>query len=457
MSNLLATMSIATGAIAAEQGALTETANNVANVNTPGYSRKQAQFSENPPVVLGQLTFGTGVSLGKVNSVRDPILQQQIQQQTGQQSELDALVTGMKQVQAQFSSQGSDIGSQLSALFASITQLSTDPANLSLRQGVLTAAANLASTFNNTANNLVTQRSNLDLNVSQAVAQVNTLTQEIANVNTQITALENLHEDASSFIDQRDVLINQLSGLIDVSQIQSDTGITLTTSNGTALVSGSQAFSLSTQLDTPGVQHIFSNGKDITSEINSGQLGGLLDVRDEKIPALLTSLDALAAGLSTAFNSANAKGFDLNGNAGWDLFTPPPASGHGAAASIAVTLTDPALLAASSDGSAGSNGNLANFSAIHDQSLINGEAPSNYYSNVVFGVGNDVANGAAELQSSQLVLQQLQDQRGSLSGVSLDEEAANMVQYQRAYDAAAQLVTVVNQMLQTLINMGKGA
>jgi len=457
VSNLTATMSIATGAIAVEQGALTETANNVANVNTPGYSRKQAQFSENPPVVLGQLTFGTGVSLGKVTSVRDPILQQQIQQQSGQESELDALVTGMKQVQAQFSSQGSDIGTQLSALFASLSQLSTDPANLALRQGVLTAAGNLASTFNNTANNLGAQRSNLDLNVSQAVAQVNTLTHEIAKVNAQITELQNLHEDASSFIDQRDVLINQLSGLIDVSQIQSDTGITLTTSNGTALVSGSQAFALSTQMDASGVQHIFSNGKDITSEINAGQLGGLLDVRDEKIPALLTSLDTLAAGIVNAFNHANSLGLDLNGNAGGNLFTPPPASGQGAAAVIAVAITDPALLAASSDGSVASNGNLANFSAIHDSGLINGETPSAYYSNIVFGVGNDVANGTAELQSSQLVLQQLQDQRGSLSGVSLDEEAANMVQYQRAYDAAAQLVTVINQMLQTLINMGTGA
>lgn len=457
MSNLTATMSIATGAIAAEQGALTETANNVANVNTPGYSRKQAQFSENPPVVLGQLTFGTGVSLGKVTSVRDPILQQQIQQQTGQQSELDALVTGMKQVQAQFSSQGNDIGTQLSALFASLSQLSTDPANLALRQGVLTAAGNLASTFNNTANNLGAQRSNLDLNVSQAATQVNTLTQEIAKVNAQITELQNLHEDASSFIDQRDVLINQLSGLIDVSQIHSDTGITLTTSNGTALVAGNQAFSLSTQMDASGVQHIFSNGKDITSEINAGQLGGLLDVRDEKIPALLTSLDSLAAGVVNAFNRANSLGFDLNGNAGGNLFTPPPVSGQGAAAVMTVAITDPALLAASSDGSAASNGNLMNFSAIHDGRLINGETPSAYYSNMVFGVGNVVANGSAELQSSQLVLQQLQDQRGSLSGVSLDEEAANMVQYQRAYDAAAHLVTVINQMLETLINMGRSA
>ena len=109
------------------------------------------------------------------------------------------------------------------------------------------------------------------------------------------------------------------------------------------------------------------------------------------------------------------------------------------------------------DGSAGSNGNLANFSAIQNQTTISGETPTDYYGNLVFTVGNDVSNGTAELQSSQLVLQQLQDQRGSISGVSLDEEAANMTQYQQAYDAAAQVVVAVNQMLEAVVNMGATA
>lgn len=175
-------------------------------------------------------------------------------------------------------------------------------------------------------------------------------------------------------------------------------------------------------------------------------------MRDHKIPALLTSLDTLASGLATAFNSANASGFDLNGNAGGALFT--PVVGAGSAANIGVAITDPALIAGSSDGSAGSNGNLANLSAIQNQTIIAGATPTTYYGTIVFSVGNDVSNGTAELQSSQLVLQQLQDQRGSISGVSLDEEAANMTQYQQAYDAAAHIATTVNQMLETVFNMG---
>ena len=454
MSNLNATLSVATGALAAEQGALTETANNVANINTPGYSRKEPQFAENPPVVLGPLTFGTGVSLENTAGIRDPILQLRIQQETGTQGELTAFVNAMQQLQAQFNNQGSDIGTQITALFSSLSQLSTNPASIPLRQSVLTAASNLASTISNTANNLTAQQSNLDLSVSQAVSQVNIITQQIAKVNGQIAALQNLHQDASTFVDQRDVLINQLSGLIDVSEIQTESGISLTTSNGTALVAGTQVFALTTQPDISGHQHIFAQGKDITSQLNSGELGGLLQARDQQIPSLLTSLDTLAAGISSSFNAANAAGFDFNGNAGGNIFVPPPASGQGAAASMAVAITDPTLIAASSDGSAGSNGNLANFSALQSQNSINGQTPSDFYANLIFNVGNSVSNGSAEQQGSQAVLQQLQDQRGSISGVSLDEEAANMVQYQQAYDAAARVVTTVNQMLQTVINMG---
>ena len=452
MSSLLSTMFLATGAMAADQGALEATTNNAANVNTPGYSREVPILQENPPVLLGNLSFGTGVSLAKIESVRDPILQLRIQQETGQQGQLNSFTGALSQTQTLFTAGASDIGSEISSLFSSISQLSTNPSSIALRQGVLTAASNLTSTFNNSASNLAAQRSNLDLNVVQSVQQVNTLTQQIAGLNGQITTLQNLGQEAGTFIDQRDVLINQLSGLIDVSEIKSDSGITLTTSNGTALVAGTQSFSLTSQPGASGVQHVFSQGNDITSTLSSGELGGLIEVRDQKIPALLTSLDTLASGLATAFNSANATGFDLNGNNGGSLFT--LVVGAGSASNIGVAVTDPALIAASSDGSAGSNGNLANLSAIQNQTIIAGATPTTYYGNIVFSVGNDVSNGTAELQSSKLVLQQLQDQRGSISGVSLDEEAANMTRYQQAYDAAARIVSTVNQMLETVINMG---
>ncbi len=456
MSSLTSIMSLAVGALQANQGALNGTANNVANVNTPGYSRKRAILQENIPVVLGSLTFGTGVTLERLESLRDPILQLRIQQETQQQGNLNSFVPSMQQAEVMFNNNsGGDIGTLLSNFFTSLQQLSADPANLAVRQTVLTAAGNLAKGFNTTSANLSSQRTNIDLSVVQDVQQINTLTGQIAKVNNQITALEATGGDAGSFIDQRDQLIGQLSQLIDVSSIKSDNGLTLTTSNGSPLVAAGQSFSLTLQTDPSGVQHIYSQGSDITSKISAGGLAGLLEVRDVKIPALIFNLDTLAAGVANAINTANQGGFDLSGVAGGDVFTPPPLSGVGAAANLAVAITDPALIAASSDGRPGSNGNVAALIAVHDQTIIGGQTPTDYYSSIVFGVGSDVSNGISEQQASSLVLQQLQDQRGSISGVSLDEEASNMLRYQQAYNASARLVSTINEMLTTVVNLGR--
>ncbi len=127
----------------------------------------------------------------------------------------------------------------------------------------------------------------------------------------------------------------------------------------------------------------------------------------------------------------------------------------GAAPALAVAITDPTLLAASSDGTPGSNGNLAVLSAVHDQAVASAQTPLDFYSRLVFQVGSHTANASAGLDASQLILRQLDDQRNAISGVSLDEEAANMVRYQTAYQAAARVVTTVNDMLDAAVNLGR--
>ena len=455
MSSLFGIMSIATGALEAEQGAMDTTANNVANANTPGYSRLRPVLVESDPVVIGSIAYGTGVTLEKIQSLRDPILQLRIAEETQQQGQLNAFISQMQQAQVQFTTSTSDIGTEISNFFSSLAQLSANPTSIPVRQGVLTAAGNLATAFNTVANSLEQQQSSINQNVVQDVQQVNTLTSQIATLNTQISQMQGVNEDASALVDQRDVLIGQLSNLIDVSEIQSDNGITLTTSNGTALVAGGQSFALSTQTNTTdGQQDIYSQGTDITSKLTSGELTGLIQIRDQSIPGLLSNLDTLASGLANALNAANKQGFDLNGKAGGNLFTSPSASGQGYAANMAVAITDPSLIAASSDGSQGSNGNVANLSGVENQNVAGGQTPTDYYSGIVSAVGNDISDSSAELSATQSILTQLQDQRNSISAVSLNEEASNMVQYQNAYEAAAHVVTTINDMLYTVINMG---
>jgi flagellar hook-associated protein 1 FlgK len=326
---------------------------------------------------------------------------------------------------------------------------------MSARQGVLTAAGNLATAFRSTVNNLQSQRSNLDLSVGQTVDQINVLTGQIATLNQQISGIENLHQDAGTFTDQRTQLIRQLSELVDVSVVKSDNTLTITTSSGNALVAGNKSFALNTQTDFSGVQHVFSQGIDITTKLAGGSLAGILQVRDKTIPGLRSDLDTLAAGLATAVNSAHRQGTDLAGVAGGDLFSPPPPGGVGAAAGFSVLITDPSKIAASADGSAGSNGNLTRLLDVQKQAVVAGQSPTDFYAGIVFRVGSDVANASAERDASDLILRQLGDQRSALSGVSMDEEAANLIRYERAYQAAAHVITVVNNMTDTAIQLGR--
>ena len=457
MSGLFGSLSIALSSLSVSQQEMATTSNNVANANTTGYSREVPDVAAGAPIVEGAITLGTGVVLQKIESLRDPILEIQLNQETQQQSKFSTELTQLQQIQTQFASSTSGIGADISNFFNSLQQLSPDPSNLELRQSVLTAAGNLATDFNTTANNLHTERSNLDLNVVQSVNQVNTLTAQIANVNQQISNLQNAHLNTGSLVDTQTNLIRQLSGLMDIQVIPTDQGISLATANGTTLVSGSQSYALTAQVGSDGMQHVMAGTQDITGALTGGSLAGLIQIRDQEIPSLGSSLDQLAAGLATNLNTANAAGFDLSGVAGGDIFAPPPVGGVGAAAALTVNITDPSLIAASSDGTSGSNGNLAVLSAVATQPLANGQTPIDSYSSIVFQVGNATSSASADVDSSSLILQKLQDQRGSISGVSLDEEASNLIRYQTAYQAAARVVSTIDALLSDAVNLGLGA
>jgi len=453
MSGLYGTLWIALGGLEAQQAGLQTSTNNVANINTPGYSREVPVLEEANPILQGNLVFGDGVQVEGIDSLRSDLLDLQIADETQQQGSSQSYVNAMNQVQTLFPDDTSGIGADISAFFQSLNELSSNPSDLSLRQGVLTAAGNMASSFNDAANQLTQTRQQLDLDAEQQVQQINQISQQIAALNVQLADVSSTGQDYSSFLDQRSALIQQLSGIIDVSQVSDGTSLTLTTKQGAALVVDGQAYALTTAAGSDGVQHIYSaQGNDITGQISGGSLGGTLQARDQTIPDLQTQLDSLASGLVQALNTAHQEGTDLNGNPGGNLFQ--PITGTGAAASMAVAFTDPSLLAAGSDGTSGSNGNIANLSAVANQAVSNGMTPSDAYSNLVFQVGTSISNGTAEVNASGAMLQQLQQQQSSVSGVSLDEEASNLLLYQRAYQASAEAISAVNQMLETVINMG---
>ena len=460
MGTLGASLNIAVQAMLTDQAALSTTSNNIANANTPGYSRQTVDLAEAPPTQYGGLLVGNGVQLQQVVSQRNSLLQTQLDQETQQQSKYSSYLGSMQQVQTLFNeTSGTGLQSSLTAFFNSVQQLSTDPTNTSLRAGVITAGQNLAQAFSGAASSLVSQQRNVDLSVTQSVSQINSLTAQIAQLNGEVSTATSTGQNPGNFTDQRDQLINQLSGLIDVSEIPAGNGsLTLTTTGGANLVVGKQAFQLTTQADpTTGFQQVLSQGANITTSITGGTLGGAIEVRDTAIPGVLSSLDAIAANLENSVNTVNQAGTDLNGAPGGNFFVPPPAAGTGAALQMSVAISDPAQIAASLDGSAGDNSNLTALLNVQNQGIVNGQTPLAAYSNLVFQIGNNVATAQSEVTGSQALTQQIQNQIGSVSGVNINEEAANLIQFQQAYQAAAQVAAVINSLTATAINLGQSS
>lgn len=464
MGSLSSSLSIAAQALNAASGALQATNNNIANANTPGYTREVPILQEVAPITDGNLSVGGGVTIEAYQSVRDELVQTRIQQETSAQSSANAQLASMQQIQPTFVTSTQDIGTDLSALFSSLSNLSTNPTSSSSRQSVLTAGQNLASAFNTASNALTSQQTSFNTQVTSDVSQINQLSQQIAALNPQIAALQGNGSNGGTLEDQQNQLILQLSALTNVSITQGKNGVTLSTGNGTPLVMGSQSFALQTAAGSNGMTNVLDqNGTDITSSLTGGDLGGTVQTRDTTIPGLLTQLDTLANQFGAAINAAQATGFDQNGNAGTDFFTFPPtvppavAPVAGSAASITMAITNPALIAASSDGTAGSNGNLANFSAVQTTTLPSGQTPGNAYANLVYQVGSLTSNANAESTATTASLLQLNDQLNSVSGVSIDQESANLITYQNAYEAAARVVTTVQAMFTVTMDMGTAA
>ena len=462
MSSLFGTMSIALQSLLTQQAAMGVVANNIANTNTPGYSREIPNLVETAPVFSGNSLVGTGVTMQGVESVRDNILNLRVQQETQQQARLGSYLQSMNQVATLFNeTQGGGLQTVLSNFFNSFQALSADPTNSSLRQAVISAGQNLSDSFNQTSQGLTTAQTGLDQSVVQTVDQINQLTGQIASLNGQIQAVSVAGQNAGGLQDQRDQALQTLSGLVDTAVIFSPDGtVSVTTSSGSLLVAGVQSESLNTEPNASGLNVIYSQGSDVTATISGGSLKGVLDARDVSIPSTLSKLDNLAAGIISAVNTQQQAGTDLSGLAGRPFFVPftpaNPGSNAGAAGGMAVALTDPNQVAASSDGTVGNNGNATLLAGLQSQPMVSGQTAGDYYANTIFQIGNTISNSTSEQDAVTLVLKQLTNQKASISGVSLDEEASNLIQYQRAYEAAARVISIIDTLTSTTINMVSG-
>jgi len=467
MATLNMAFDIATNALEADQSALNIVSNNVANANTPGYTREVANWQENDPVTINGLNYGQGADVTGPVSQRDRVLEESLQQQGQLASASSARLTALDQVQSVFSQMttansssptdtANGISSDISSFFDSLAQLESSPSDNSLRQQVLTSASNLAGDFQSASSQLSEQQTSLDQQSTSLVTQVNALTQSIAKLNIEIQSTSP-NADAGTLEDQRQQDLTQLSQLIGIHQIQTeDNGLTITTSSGALLVSEGQSYSLTTG-PLGGVTHIYdAEGNDITTSLASGggQIGGLLTVRDQDIPQVQSALDALAFDLGTQVNMVNQAGSDANGNPGVAIFNLPGTSA-GAAAAISVAITNPSQIAAAASGLGSSDDtNLLAMANLQNQVIVAGSTPANYFSDFVSTLGSLVSQVSTQNAAQQASMTQLQDQVNSLSSVDLNEEASSLETLEQSYQAASKIFTILDSVMTSALNLG---
>jgi flagellar hook-associated protein 1 len=461
MGTLTSLLNIAREALLADQVAMNVTASNVANQNTAGYTNEVVSFQSTDAVTLSGSTYGIGVTASAV-SQRDRVLEQRVQQQTQTQAQSGALESALQQVQNIFglsststSASSTQLGTDINSFFSSLSALTNTPSDTATRQSVLSAANTLAGEFNSTANQLTQVSSSLNQQVVGDVNQVNSLTATIASLNMQIASLSP-NADAGTLEDQRQLTIAQLSQLVGLDQISTQqNGITLTTSSGAVLVSGNTSFSMVTT-QVGGNTDVFAGDppQDVTSNLTGGDLGGVLQARDTELPAYSSALDSLAYAIGTQVNQQNEQGVDGSGNPGQAIFA-LPTSQTGAAAAIQVLATGPGAIAAAApgEGSAG-NGNATALADLTTANIVGNQTASGFLASFLGQIGSDTAAATTDNTAQQATLTQLTTQRDSLSGVSLDEEASNLTEYQRSYQAASQVFTIVDSLMASAINLG---
>lgn len=464
MGTISSALHLITQALDADQSALNIVANNVANANTAGYTKQVANFQENQPITIGGVSYGAGVTETGPTSIRDRVLDQRLAQQQQLSSASGSRLSALNTIQTLFtpasgssSSTAGDIGSDLTSFFSSFSALEANPSNNAYRQQVLSSAGTLAGDISSAAASLNAQRSALDQEAAGVTSQVNALTAAIAQLNQQIQS-SSAGGDAGTLEDQRQQDLSKLSQLIGINQVATErNGLSITTTSGQLLVSGDSSFQLTTG-NSGGVTHFYVGNTDVTSQLatGGGALGGYLAARDQDIPDVLSSLDQLAYSVSTEVNSLNNAGTDLAGdniNAG-NIFSPPTLV-SGSAASMSVVMTDPNHIAAAGTGQGtGDNSNAAAMAGLASQSIVNGQSPTDFFSNFVTRLGSTVSMVETENTAQNASVSQLQSQRNALSGVNLNDEASALTTFERSYQAASQVFALLNTLMASALNLG---
>lgn len=450
-------LDVALRALRAQQKAVDVTSHNIANANTPGYSRQVASMTTTSPYTVpamgrdpsaGQL--GTGVVVASVSRARDSFVDYQLRNELSAQGQWEAARDSLKQVEAIFNEPStSGLNTLLGRFWQSWQELANSPTDAAVRANLIEQANALATAITYNYQQMRQLQQDLDRQIGLTVEEINTIAARLATLNAQVAQVELTGQRANDLADQRDLLLDQLTKLTRVTTAVSPNGMVQVFLGNRLLVDGTTAHSLRVAPVGPGSFYEVQWANGDPTSVSGGKLKGLLDQRDVALPQFMADLDGLAADLIDAVNGVHSAGFGLD--------DPGPASpgrsffsGSGAA-DIAVAVevaTDPRKIAAAAQPNAPGDGSqaLALAEALKTSGL------DGKYQSLVAKLGVQVRAAAETVDNQNVLVRHLRRRREALSGVSLDEETVNMLKYQQAYEAAARVITAVDQMLDTLIN-----
>ena len=447
--NLLA---IGLSGIEAAQAEIATTAANISNADNPNYAVESVPLS----ALAGPQGNSVGVEVGTAQAAQAPFLTADINQLSGVQAFNTALTQTTQAAQVYLEpGSGTDLGQSLQNLFNAFSNLSASPTDPAARQAVIAAAGQFASLAQQLSGNLNQTADTALTQLAPLVQQVNSLSQQVATLNAQITAAGSNGGSTAALVDQRNALVSQLAGLIGATGDASGNVAVA----GVPLVSGTTPLTLSLTgtIGGPtvgvGLEVSLANGTvPVPSNSLGGTIGGLFTGASD-ILATRSAVDNFTASVATAINSQSALGYGLDGSTGNDLFLIPGGNGP-IALNPAITVQN--LPAAST--AAGVPGDGSNASAIAALAGATGldssfpsSTPSQSYADIASNFGSQIANAQSGQQQAQASLDSLNTLAGSITGVSVNQQLTELIQYQQTLQAAGRAVQAASDSLSFLL------
>ncbi|MCX8052613.1 MAG: flagellar hook-associated protein FlgK [Armatimonadetes bacterium] len=430
---------------------------NVAHANDPTYKRQRLVLVEGAVLAqsqeassIGVSPFGSGVMMGDVERVRNALIENRMRAATQACANWQYRSDAMKQLEATIA-EPSDSGlqSDLDTFWASWQKVATSPESMPIRGALLEDAAALCQRMHYEYSQMIRMIQDLNNEIISRVDRINWMVEELAQLNKQISAVESGQVHANDLENRRDAIVVELSKLASVSQYGEGREGFIVTLGGRVLVQGDKYNPLKCTLAPNGNRTIqwASDGEEVL--IMDGELKAMLDLRDNTIPSYLQQLDFVASSLVERVNAIHRTGKTLTGADGGDFFK----AGTTAAD---IWLDDsiigrPELVAASASGSVGDGDIAQNIAAIKDIPILNGLTINQLYRALVSDIGSASVVAERQAIAHRVSLEQYSAQQQSISGVSLDEEMTNMIKFQQAYNAAARMITVMDEMLSVMI------